>query len=164
VVVELVVAVEVAVVVEVDVGVPGGVPFGHPRPPKMSTIILITLSDKVIVLKKNMIDHFMLLHSQNNHHPASTLSNAPPSAYPLPLPPHVDCRVAPLLTPAYQRQHCETPSPRQCATTDAPTSPANALTPTPHNRQRVIVLMSIMTIVLPYKPGHKHGRGISTPS
>ncbi len=46
------VAVVVAVVVEVDVVVTGGVPFGHPRPTKMSTIILITLSDKVIVLKK----------------------------------------------------------------------------------------------------------------
>jgi hypothetical protein len=107
VVVEMVVAVVVAVVVEVDVAVAGGVPFGHPRSPKISTIILITLSDKVIVLKKNTINHFMLLHSQNNHHPTSTLCNAPPSTYPLPLPPHVDCWVAPLLTPAYRRQHCE---------------------------------------------------------
>ncbi len=56
------VAVVVAVVVEVDVVVMGGVPFGHPLPSKMSTIILITLSDKVIVLKKGIIiiDHFML--------------------------------------------------------------------------------------------------------
>ncbi len=46
-------AVVVAMVVEVDVAVVSGVPFGHPLPPKMSTIILITLSDKVIVLKKN---------------------------------------------------------------------------------------------------------------
>ncbi len=46
------VTVVVAVVVEVDVAVGGGVPFGHPHPPKMSTIILNTLSDKVIVLKK----------------------------------------------------------------------------------------------------------------
>ncbi len=47
-VVELVVV--VAAVVEVEVAVTGGVPFGHPRPPKMSTIISITLSDKVVVL------------------------------------------------------------------------------------------------------------------
>ncbi len=40
------------VVVEVEVAVAGGVPFGHPRPPKMSKIILITLSDKEVVLKK----------------------------------------------------------------------------------------------------------------
>ncbi len=40
------------VVMEVDVAVMGGVPFFHPLPPKMSTIILITLSDKVIVLRK----------------------------------------------------------------------------------------------------------------
>jgi hypothetical protein len=50
VVVELAVAMVVKRVVEVDVAVVGGVPFGHPRPPKMSTIILITLSDKVILL------------------------------------------------------------------------------------------------------------------
>ncbi len=50
-VVELAVAVVVAVVVEVDVAVAGSVPFGQPCPLKMSTIILITLSDKVIVLK-----------------------------------------------------------------------------------------------------------------
>jgi hypothetical protein len=44
----------------------------------MSTIILITLSNKVIVLKKtNIIDHFMLPRPHNNHHPASTLCNAP---------------------------------------------------------------------------------------
>jgi hypothetical protein len=55
VVVELAVAVVVAVVVEVEVAVAGGVPFGHPRPPKMSTIVSITLSDKVIVLKKSII-------------------------------------------------------------------------------------------------------------
>jgi hypothetical protein len=108
VVVELAVAVvAVVVVVEVEVVVADGVPFGHPRHPKMSTILLITLSDKEIVLKKIIINHFMLLHSHNNHHPASTLCNAPPSAYPLPLPPHVDCRVALLLTPACRCQHCE---------------------------------------------------------
>ncbi len=39
--VELAVAVVVAVVVEVDVTVAGSVPFGHPYPPKISTIILI---------------------------------------------------------------------------------------------------------------------------
>jgi hypothetical protein len=39
----------VAVVVEVEVAVAGGVPFGHPCPSKMSTIISITLSDKVVV-------------------------------------------------------------------------------------------------------------------
>jgi hypothetical protein len=43
-------AVVVAMVMEVDVAVTGGVPFGHPLPPKMSTIILTTLSNKVIVL------------------------------------------------------------------------------------------------------------------
>jgi hypothetical protein len=55
VVVELAVVVVVAVVVEVDVAVAGGVPFGHPCHPKMSNIILITLSDKVKVLKKKNI-------------------------------------------------------------------------------------------------------------
>ncbi len=107
-VVELAVDVVVKMVVEVDVAVAGGVPFRHPHPLKMYTIILITLSDNVIVLKiKITIVHFMLLHSHNNLHPASTLCNAPPSAYPLPLPPHVDCWVAPLLTPACRCQHCE---------------------------------------------------------
>ncbi len=42
-------------VVEVEVAVAGGVPFGHPRPPKMSKIILITLSDKEVVLKKKIL-------------------------------------------------------------------------------------------------------------
>jgi hypothetical protein len=105
VVVELVVV--VTVVVEVEVAVGGGAPFGHPRPPKMSTIISITLSDKVVVLKKKTINHFMLLHPHNNHYPTSTLCNAPPSAYPLPLPPHVDCRVAPLLLLVCRCQHSE---------------------------------------------------------
>jgi hypothetical protein len=105
VVVEVVVV--VAMVVEVEVAVVGGVPFGHPRPPKMSKIISITLFDKEVVLKKKIIHHFMLLHSHNNHHPASTLCNAPPSAYPLPLPPHVDCRIAHLLLLACRHQHCE---------------------------------------------------------
>jgi hypothetical protein len=50
VVVELGVAMVVVVVVEVDVAVAGGVPFGYPRHPKMSNIVVITLSDKVIVL------------------------------------------------------------------------------------------------------------------
>ena len=127
----------------------GGVPFGHPRPPKLSTIILITLSDKVIVLKKKILSIiFMLPPSHNHHHPASTLCIAPPSAYPLPLPPHVDCRVAPLLTPACRRQPVRTPSPCQRATTDALTFPTNALPPTPHHRRRVIVLMCVMTSVL----------------
>ncbi len=40
------------VVVEVEVAVAGGVPFGHTCPPKMSKIILITVSDKEVVLKK----------------------------------------------------------------------------------------------------------------
>jgi hypothetical protein len=44
-VVELAVAMVVKIVVEVDVAVAGGVPFGHPCPPQMFTIILITLSD-----------------------------------------------------------------------------------------------------------------------
>ncbi len=106
-VVELVVV--VAVVVEVEVAVTGGVPFGHHRPLKMSKIILITLSDKEVVLKKNItIGHFMLLHSHNkNHQPASTLCKAPPSAYPLSLPPHVDCCIAHLLLLACRHQHCE---------------------------------------------------------
>ena len=69
------------VVVEVEVAVAGGVPFGHPCPHKMSKIILITFSDKEVVLKKKItIDNFMQLHSPNNHRPASTLCNAPPSA------------------------------------------------------------------------------------
>jgi hypothetical protein len=46
----LVVAMMAIMVVEVEVAVVGGAPFGHPRSPKMSTIILITLSDKVILL------------------------------------------------------------------------------------------------------------------
>ncbi len=41
-------------VVEVEVAVAGGVPFGHPCPHKMSKIILITLSDKEVVLKKKV--------------------------------------------------------------------------------------------------------------
>ncbi len=41
-------------VVEVEVAVVGGVPFGHPCPHKMSKIILITLSDKEVVLKKKV--------------------------------------------------------------------------------------------------------------
>ncbi len=55
-VVELVVV--VAAVVEVEVAVAGGVPFGHPCPLKMSMIISITLSDKVVVLKKNYYRSF----------------------------------------------------------------------------------------------------------
>jgi hypothetical protein len=54
VVVELVVV--VAVVVEVAVA--GGVPYGHPCPSKMSTIISITLSDEVVVLKKKYYRSF----------------------------------------------------------------------------------------------------------
>ncbi len=50
--VELVVV--VAAVVEVEVAVAGGVPFGHPHPPNMSTTISITLSNKVVVLKKKL--------------------------------------------------------------------------------------------------------------
>ncbi len=42
-------------VVELEVAVAGGVPFCHPRPPKMSKIILITLSDKEVVLKKKLL-------------------------------------------------------------------------------------------------------------
>jgi hypothetical protein len=91
----------------VEVAVAGGVPFGHHHPPKMSKIILTTLFDKEVVLKKKIINHFMLLHSHNNHHLASTLCKAPPSAYPLPLPPHVDCCIAHLLLLACQHQHCE---------------------------------------------------------
>ncbi len=45
----------VAMVVEGEVAVAGGVPFGHPRPLKMFTIISITLSDKVVVLKKKLL-------------------------------------------------------------------------------------------------------------
>ncbi len=99
----------VAVVVEVEVAVAGGAPFGHHRPPKMSKIISIPLFDKEVVLKKKFtIDHFMLLHSHNNHHPASTLCNTPPSAYPLPFPPHhVDCHITHLLLLACRHQHCE---------------------------------------------------------
>ena len=62
-VVELAVAVVVAVVVEVEVAVAGGVPSGSPVPPKMSTIILITLSDKVIVLKNSIIINPFMQHS-----------------------------------------------------------------------------------------------------
>ena len=81
---------------------------GHSPLGAISVIILITLFDKEVVLKKKItIDHFMLMHSHNNHHPASTLCNAPPSAYPLPLPPHVDCPIAHLLLLACQHQQCE---------------------------------------------------------
>ncbi len=45
----------VAVVVEVKVAVAGSVPFGHHHPPKMSKIILITLFDKEVVLKKLLL-------------------------------------------------------------------------------------------------------------
>ncbi len=51
-------AVVVAVVVEVEVEVAGGVPFGHPCPPEMSTIISITLFDKVVVIKKKYYRSF----------------------------------------------------------------------------------------------------------
>jgi hypothetical protein len=74
---ELAVAVVVKMVVEVDVAVAGGVPFGHPHPPKMSTIILITLSDKVIVLK-NKILSIILLHSHNNLHHSFWVSHCVP--------------------------------------------------------------------------------------
>ncbi len=71
-VVELVVV--VAVVVEVEVAVADGVPFGHPCPPKMSTIISFTLSDKVVVLKKKNYQSFY----------ATALSQQPPPCfYPL---------------------------------------------------------------------------------
>ncbi len=74
-VVELAVVVVVAVVVEVDVAVAGGVPFGHPRHPKMSHIILITLSDKVKVLKiKNYYRSF---------HGTALPEQPPPRFYPL---------------------------------------------------------------------------------
>ncbi len=43
----------------------------------------------------------------NNHHLASTLCNAPLSASSLPLPPHVDCQVPPLLAPVCRRQYCD---------------------------------------------------------
>jgi hypothetical protein len=66
-------------------------PLWSPCPPKTSTIILINLSYKVIVLKKTIIiDPFMPPHPHNNPHPISTHCNAPPSASPLPLPPHVE--------------------------------------------------------------------------
>ncbi len=42
----------VIVVVEVEVAVAGGVPFDHHCPPKMSKIMLVTLFDKEVVLKK----------------------------------------------------------------------------------------------------------------
>ncbi len=45
----------VAVVVEMEVAFAGGVPFGHHRPPKTSKIILITLFDKEVVLKKQLL-------------------------------------------------------------------------------------------------------------
>ncbi len=60
---EVVVELAVAVVVEVEVAVTGDVPFGHPRPPKMSTIISITLSDKVIVLKKSIIINLFMQYA-----------------------------------------------------------------------------------------------------
>ncbi len=74
-VVKLAVAVVVAVVVEVDVAVAGGVPFGHPRHPKMSNIILITLSDKVIVLKKK--------NCYRSFHATALPKQPPPRFYPL---------------------------------------------------------------------------------
>ncbi len=46
-------------VVEVEVAVAGGVSFGHPRPHKMSKIILITLSDKEVVPKKKLGGEWM---------------------------------------------------------------------------------------------------------
>jgi hypothetical protein len=73
----------------------------------MSTIILITLSNKVIVLKKQSLSILLCHPPHNNHHPVSTLCNTPPFALPPPLPPHVDCWVPPLLTLACWRQHCE---------------------------------------------------------
>ncbi len=93
-VMELLVAEVVAVVVEVEVSV-------------MVGVRLITFTDKLLVLTKTiLISHFMIL-PHSNQHPASTLCNAPPSTSPLPLPPHVDSWVPPLLTPACRSQHCE---------------------------------------------------------
>ncbi len=48
----------VVVAVVVEVAVAGGVPYGHPCPSKMSTIISITLSDEVVVLKKKYYRSF----------------------------------------------------------------------------------------------------------
>ncbi len=108
VVVELVVL--VAMVVVVEVAVAGGVLFGHPLPPKIFTIISITLSDKVVVLKRKLLSIILCyctpITTTTPLLPFVTLP-APPSAYPLPLPPHVDCHIAPLLLLACRRQHCE---------------------------------------------------------
>ncbi len=76
----MVVELVVVVAVVVEVAVAGSVPVGPHHRPKMSKIISITLFDKEVVVKKKTFNHFMLLHSHNNHHPASTLCNAPPSA------------------------------------------------------------------------------------
>ncbi len=70
---ELAVAMVVAMVMEVDVEVAGGVPFGHPCHPKMSNIILITLSDKVIVPKK----------IYQSFHATALTEQPPPCFYPL---------------------------------------------------------------------------------
>ncbi len=128
-VVELVVV--VAAVVEVEEGVAGSVPFGHPCPPKMSTIILITLSDKVVVLK-NKLPSIILCYCT----PITTTTLLLPFVMQPPLPTlypvHLMLIVASLLFCSHAGANTvRIPSPHQRATTDAPTFPANALPPTP---------------------------------
>ncbi len=133
----------------------GCVPFGHPRPPKMSTIKLINLSDKVIVLKKNYYRSFLCCCppiTTTSFLPFVTLP-PPPTLYPF----HLMLIIGSLRF-RHQRAGAttvRTPSPHQRATTDAPTFPTNALPPTHHQRRRVIVRHErhIMTTI---------GRGLRT--
>ncbi len=64
-------AVTAAMAMQVGEGLPLGL--------KGEGIILITLSEEVVILTI-IINHFILPPPHKNHHPASTLCNAPPSA------------------------------------------------------------------------------------
>jgi hypothetical protein len=140
VVVELAVAVVVAVVVEVEVevAVAVDVSFGPPVPSKMSTIILITLSNKVIVRKKQLLLIILCYPPP----PITTTTLLLPFVKLTPLPPLYPFHLILFVGSLLFRHQCasantvKTPSPRQRTTTDAPTSPANALTPTPCNCRR----------------------------
>jgi hypothetical protein len=69
------------VVVEVEVAVMGSAPLGHPCPHKMSKIILITFSDKEVVLKKKLLSIILCICT-----PLTTTTPLLPFVTPPPLP------------------------------------------------------------------------------
>ncbi len=110
-------------------------------PPNLSTIPLIILSDKVIVLKKKYYRLFLCYRpSITTTTPLLSFVTLPP--LPTILYPFHHMLIVGSLLFRHQRasaNNVRTPSPHQRATTDAPTFLANALSPTPHQRRRVIV-------------------------